>query len=221
MPKLDPDKIPDPRVLYESFEHPHHGWMDYDPNTMAIRQPVGKPITKPVGVPEQFWNTKQPQIPTCSEPREGNVGCPKWHGCPLKGYPYVGPGMLIMERRGAVSAVDCFDYFSERDAKGQLVYQTNWIEHGWRINNKRTTMPVMGSTPVMNQFGQKTSETIRKEWQMEITGLLPYYWPLLKKKGLPIPDAARMYPELLDQDEPPPAPKKRGRPRKPIGNPSS
>lgn len=198
MPKLDPNDLPDPSVLLESFEHPQHGWLDYDPHTLAIV--VTKPITKPIGLPEKFIGVKQPGVPTCSEPVQGNAGCPKWHGCPLKKFPYIGPGQVLMRKKDAYSVVECHEFFSEKDARGNLVYQVNWVEQGWKMDTSRTTTPITGMVPQFNQLGQKSGQ-IRTVWQKSWPDLLPYWWPLLKKEGKPLPESAKRYPQFAEDEE--------------------
>lgn len=201
-PKLDPNALPDPSILLESFEHPKHGYLDFDPHTLAIHQPDGKrPFDKPIGLPDQFMGTKQPHVPTCSEPMPGNKGCPKWHGCPLKAFPNIGPGQVIAKKKDAISAWDCFDFFSERDVHGKLIYQINGVEDGWKMDVTRTTTPVMGTHPILDKNGEDTGKTRRGVWQKEWPDLLPYWWPLLKKQGKPLPEAAKRYPQFAEDDE--------------------
>lgn len=130
----------------------------------------------------------------------GNAGCPKWHGCPLKKFPYIGPGQVLMKKKDAYSVVECHEFFSEKDIQGKLIYQINWVEQGWKMDTSRTTTPVLGSTPVYNQHGLKVGVQ-RGIWQKEWPDLLPYWWPLLKKQGKPLPESAKRYPQFAEDDE--------------------
>lgn len=205
MPKLDPNAVVDASILVESFEHPQHGWLDFDPRTMAIHQPQGrKPLRKPIGLDGPFVGTKQPFVPTCSMPGPGNAGCPKAHGCPilkaLGERPHLGPCTVIAQKKDAISEMACVDFFPVRDVRGHLIYQTNYQEQGWKLAVDRTTVPVLGSVPQYNEFGQKTGVK-RGVWQKEVSGLAPYWWPLLKEQGKPLPEIAARYPDLIGDEE--------------------
>jgi len=198
-------------VKPEYFEHPSEGWLSFDPNTKAInpRRDGQPPINHPISLVGKFVGTRQPFIQTCSEPGPNNVGCPKFAGCPIgQKYPGSGPGMVIMRQHATVSMARCTDYF-EVTRGGKATSQNHYGIDGWKLDTTRTTINVLGSIPVQNQFGQNVG--VKKSvWQKEIPDLLPPWWPLMKEKGLPLPEQAKLYPELVDG----PKPKKRGRPRK-------
>jgi len=184
------------------------GWLSFDPNTMQIspRRDGGKPVSHPISLPGKFWGTKQAGVPTCSEPGHGNKGCSKWAGCPMKQFPHVGPGTVIMKMRGSVSASNCYDYF-ESTVGGRPTSQLHHGMDGWKLDTTRTTIDVLGRTAAIEK-GKLDVESSRQAvlgskpqvWQMEVGGLLPPWWPMMKKKGLPLPDSAEHYPELADDD---------------------
>ena len=221
MPKFDPTPVSQEAGKPEYFNHPEHGYLAYDPNTLYISNTRDgqKPINVPIKLSGKFVGTKQPMIPTCSEPTQGNAGCPKWAGCPFKKFPYVGPGNVIMRKHGTVSMSVCYDYY-ETTRNGRAVSQNHHGMDGWTLDTSRTTIDVLGRTKAI-QEGRLNEESSRQAvmaskpqvWQMEIGDLLPPWWPLMKKKGLALPQSAELYPELADDDEAP-LPKKRGRPRK-------
>lgn len=178
------------------------GWLDYEPISKIIRQPA-KHINWPIGMPGQFHGTSQPQIPTCRKADGFNATCPKAAECPIAqaGLTHLGPGMVILKKRDAVTAMECYHYFGAHDQRGWQVHQINMVDDGWKMDTSRTTIPVMGSVPVMNRLGQKTGEIRRGDWEKEVPDLLPYWWPLLKKQGKPLPEAALHYPQFAEDDE--------------------
>lgn len=224
MPKFELDPKAGEAVVNEYYEHPTEGWLAYDPNTLSIsRNRDGhKPVNKPIMLTGKFFGTKQPQVPTCSEPGPGNAGCSKWYGCPMKKFPHVGPGPVIVKKQGTVGAVNCYDFF-ETTRGGRATSQTHYGLDGWSLDTSRTTMDVLGrhwaiKAGILNEESsrEKILATKPRREEMEIGGLLAPWWPLMKKKGLPLPPTAENYPELAEDDEVAPAPKKRGRPKKVV-----
>ena len=190
-------------VKPEYFEHPEEGWLSYDPVTLYIS---GVKHSNPISLPGKFWGTKQPHVRSCSEPGPGNAGCVKFAGCRIgQKYPGVGPGPVIMELRGTVSTAPCYDYF-ETTRAGKPVSQLHYGMEGWKLNTSRTTIDVLGRTGAI-ESGKLNEESSRQAvmaskprvWQMEIAGLLPPWWPLMKKKGIPLPDSAKHYPQLAEE----------------------
>jgi hypothetical protein len=220
-PKFDLTNASRESSLPEYFEHPDVGYIEYDPNTLYIsaNRDGQSPIHSPIKMVGKFFGTKQPNVPTCSEPGEGNRGCPKWAGCPLKSHKHIGPGNVIMEKHGNVSMSACYDYF-ETTIGGRPVSQLHHGMDGWKLNTERTTISILGRTWAfakgllnVNSTTKEIMAVPAKRGEMEIGDLLPPWWPLMKKKGLPLPPSAEHYPELTSDDEEP-APKKRGRPKK-------
>ena len=210
MPKFDLDSTAGEVVKPEYFEHPQEGWLSYDPNTLHIspNKDGQKPVSHPIALTGKFWGTKQAGISTCSEPREGNRGCSKWSGCKIgQRFPHVGPGTVIMKFRGTVSSANCYDYF-ESTRGGRPTSQSHYGMDGWTLDTTRTTIDVLGRTAAIDK-GKLNVESTRQAvvgskpqvWQMEIGGLLPPWWPMMKKKGLPLPESAKHYPELAEDDE--------------------
>jgi hypothetical protein len=223
-PKFDLEANAGESILPEYFEHPTEGYLSYDPSTLYINpnRDGQKPIAHPIIMTGKFFGTKQPGVPTCSEPSEGNRGCFKWHGCPMKKYAHIGPGNVIMRKHGNVSMSACYDYF-ETTRGGRPVSQLHHGLDGWKLDTTRTTIDVLGRTGAI-MSGELTNESSRaavmasrpKVWQMVIGDLLAPWWPMVKKKGEQMHPSAEHYPELTEDDEPIEAPKKRGRPRKPA-----
>lgn len=219
MSKFDLESSSQESVLPEYFQHPTEGYLAYDPRTLYIEaaRTGHKPVSHPITMTGKFFGTKQPQVPTCSEPSEGNVGCSKWYGCPMKKWKHVGPGNVIMEKLGRVDMAPCYHFF-ETTRGGRATSQMHYGMEGWKLNTDRTTIDVLGRTQYIQEgkldiesSAQAVKAARPKVWQMEIGDLLPPWWGLQKKKGLPLHPASEHYPELIEDDE---APKKRGRPRK-------
>lgn len=203
MPKLDPNAIPTQSGVLEYFRDARHGWLEFEPISKVVRQPKGKkPIVWPIALPEQLIGTDQPQVPTCSLPGPNNKGCPKALKCPIAnmGLKHLGPGYVIMRKLDAVSQMSCHDFFGADDAQGRPLYQINYGEQGWKMDTSITTVPIMGSEHHYNAQGQKTG-TSHVEWEKEVPDLLPYWWPLLKKQGKPLPAAAKRFPQFVEDDE--------------------
>lgn len=221
-PKFDLEAKAGESSLPEYFEHPTEGYLEYDPNTLYINpnRAGQKPIRNPIIMTGKFFGTKQPGIPTCSEPSEGNRGCQKWYGCPMKKYRHIGPGNVIMRKHGTVSMSACYDFF-ETTRGGKATSQLHHGLDGWSLDTSRTTIDVLGRTQAIID-GKLDVESTRgavmaskpKVWQLVIGDLLAPWWPLVKKKGEKLHPAAEYYPELAEDDEPEPEPaprkKKRG-----------
>lgn len=214
-PKFDLEANAGESILPEYFEHPTEGYLAFDPATLYINgnRDGQKPISHPIVMTGKFFGTKQPFVPTCSEPAEGNKGCQKWYGCPMKKYPHIGPGAVIMKKHGTVSFANCYDYF-ETTRGGRPVSQMHYGLEGWKLDTSRTTIDVLGRTQAITDgkldvesSTQKVMATKPKTWQLEIADLLPPWWPMMKKKGLKPHPAAEHYPELMDDDEEEPAEK--------------
>jgi hypothetical protein len=214
-PKIDLEENTGEAVKPEYFEHPSEGWVSYDPRTMYINSgSQGVKHHRPIALTGKFVGTKQPHVSTCSEPVEGNRGCAKWAGCPMKKFPYVGPGNVIMEKHGMVTFAPCYDYF-ETTRQGKPVSQLHYGMEGYKLDVSRTSVPVLGRTGAV-MAGKLNEESSRqavlaskaKVWEMEIGDLLPPWWGLMKRKGLPLPESAKMYPELVDDTEGPSKPKR-------------
>jgi len=207
-------------MVPEYFDHPTQGYLSYDPGTLYIspNRDGQAPINHPISMPGKFFGTKQPYVPTCSEPGEGNKGCSKWAACPMKQWRHIGPGVVIIKKHGTVGAANCYDYW-EVMRGGRPASQMHLGIDGWELDTSRTTIDVLGrgwaiTEGVINS--KSTQDEIRnvrpRKEQMEMGGLLAPWWPLMKKKGLPLPEAAEHYPELAEDDEDEPqaeAPRKR------------
>ena len=203
-PKFELEANAGESVIPEYFEHPSEGWISFDPNTLYIspHREGKKPISKPIAMVGKFFGTKQPMLPTCSEPGPGNAGCSKWAGCPMKKYPHVGPGTVIMRKHGTVSSVNCYDFF-ETTRGGKPTSQMHYGLDGWKLDTSRTTIDVLGRTAQI-ESGKLDVESSREKvisskphvWQMEIGGLLPPWWKLMRGKGLTLPLSAEHYPKL-------------------------
>lgn len=223
MAKYDFSEVTGESLPQEWIEHPTEGYISFDPRTMYInKSPTegGVKHAKPIKLFGKFVGTKQPYVNTCSEPTEGNAGCPSWAGCPFKKWPYVGPGLVRMKKRGTVSMSSCVDYF-ESTRGGRPTTQLHHGMDGWELDFSDTTFPQLGrdwaiKAGIIDESSprEKVIATKPKVSWHEIGDLLPPWWPLLKKKGLPLPESAKMYPELAEGDEETPKPKKRGRPKK-------
>ena len=221
MPKIDLSATSGEAMVPEYFEHPTEGYLSYDPGTLYIsaNRDGQKPISHPIQMTGKFFGTKQPNVPTCSEPGEGNKGCSKWAACPMKQWRHIGPGTVIMKKHGTVSAANCYDYW-ETLRGGRPSSQMHLGMDGWELDTSRTTIDVLGrgwaiAEGVINK--KSTQEEIRntrpRKEELEMGGLLAPWWPLLKKKGLPLPAAAEHYPELVDDEEPTEKPKRAKRRR--------
>lgn len=218
MARFDLDENAGESYIPEWFEHPSEGFISYDPNTLYIsKAPMdgGVKHGHPIKLTGKFWGTKQPYVSTCSEPGPGNAGCPKWAGCPLKKYPWVGPGLVRMAKRGVVSMSHCYEFF-ETTRGGRPTSQLHHGLDGWSLDTSDTTFPQLGrdwaiKSGLLNEESSAQAVKAAKpkvSWH-EIGDLLPPWWPLMKKKGLPLPESAEKYPELVD-DEPVKKGKKRG-----------
>jgi hypothetical protein len=201
LPKYDPNQTHQPAVQTEFFKHPDEGYLQYQPSTMRIlgKGPGQSAIKQPIKLHGAFIGTKQPSVPTCSEPGPGNAGCNKWAGCPFKALPFVGPMQLIIEHHGTVSNAHCYDYYETIDDSGRPLTNRHYGMDGWKVDVSRTTIDVRGHVPVTNALGQKIGAHANV-WQKEINDLGPPWWPELKRKGLPLPPAAALYPELVNPD---------------------
>jgi hypothetical protein len=208
VPKFDLETNSRESVLPEYFEHPDVGYLEFDPNTLYINgnREGQKPINKPLAMLGKFFGSKQPGVPTCSEPGPGNQGCAKWYGCPMKKYMHVGPGVVIMEKHGKRSMSHCYDFF-ETTRGGRATSQLHHGLDGWKLNTEATTIDVWGRTHAFESGKLNVNSTpaeiqaVRpKAGQMEIGGLLAPWWPLMKKKGLELPQQAENYPELTEDD---------------------
>jgi len=215
-PKIDLTENSGESIVPEYFEHPTEGYLQYDPNTLYINanRDGQKPISHPIVMTGKFFGTKQPYVPTCSEPGNGNMGCPKWAGCPLKKYVHVGPGNVIMRKHGTVSMSVCYDYF-ETTRGGRPASQLHHGLDGWKLDTERTTIDVYGRTWAfesgkldVNSTAAEINATKPRRGEMEIGDLLPPWWPLQKKKGLGLHPSAEHYPELAEDDEPTEKPKR-------------
>lgn len=216
-PKIDLDTNVGESVVPEYFEHPTEGYLSYDPNTLYIspNRDGQRPISHPIMMTGKFFGTKQPFIPTCSEPGPGNAGCQKWYGCPLKKYMHVGPGQVIMRKMGTVSMSVCYDFF-ETTRGGRATSQLHHGLDGWKLDTSRTTIDIYGRTWAfesgklnVNSTAAEVGATKPRKGEMEIGDLLPMWWPLQKKKGLPLHPSAVHYPELTtDEEDEAPKPKK-------------
>ena len=210
-PKFDLGPNTGETVVPEYFDHPAEGFLAYDPNTLYISatREGKKPITHPIMMVGKFFGTKQPHVPSCSEPTEGNRGCSKWPGCKVgQKYRHVGPGPVIMEKHGTVSAVNCYDFF-ETTRAGKPTSQLHYGMEGWKLNTNRTTIDVLGRSNAVaagkldvesSRQAVMASKPTRGEW--EIGWLLAPWWPIMKKKGLPLPPTAEHYPELAEDEKP-------------------
>ena len=199
-------------AIKEFVNIPGHGFASFDPNTMVINghnEPDGLRASAPVELPKRFWKTKQPHIRTCSEPVEGNAGCPKWPGCKIgQKYPYVGPGPVIMRDRGIgpPTMAMCYDFF-ETTRGGRSTSQNHYGLDGFKLDTSRTTIEMLGRTNAL-QSGRLSEESSRQAVvgskpsvsEHEVHGLLPPWWPMMKKKGLPLPASSELYPELADEE---------------------
>lgn len=195
----------------EHVEIPGVGYLSYDPNTLYINpaRDGHAPINKPVKMTGEFFGTKQPYLPTCSEPGPGNVGCSKWHGCKIgQMYKHVGPGYVIAKKLGTVTMMPCTDYF-ETTRGGRPTSQLHYGMEGYKLDTSRTTIDVLSRDWAIEK-GILTDESSREKimatkprvCQREVGDLLPPWWPLMKKKGLPLPEAAEHYPELAEEPKP-------------------
>lgn len=222
MPKIDLEANAGESIIPEYFEHPTEGYLEYDPNTLYINpnRHGQRPISHPIVMTGKFFGTKQPMVPTCSEPSEGNRGCSKWYGCPLKKYRHVGPGNVIMRKHGTVSMSACYDYF-ETTRGGRPTSQLHHGIDGWKLDTSRTTVDILGRTWAFesgklnaDSTAAEINATRARKGEMEMGDLLPMWWPLQKKKGLPLHPSAVHYPELAEEDdeeEPEEKPKRRVR----------
>jgi len=214
-PRIDLNESSGESVLPEYFEHPSEGYLQYDPNTLYINpnRDGQKPIRRPIVLAgTKFFGTKQPLLPTCSEPSEGNSGCQKWYGCPMKKYIHIGPNNLIIRKHGTVSMARCDDYY-ETTRGGRPTSQMHLGLDGWKIDTSRTTIDVLGRTEAITSgkldvesSHQAVMASKPKVWQMPIGDLAPMWWPLVKEKGEQLHPAAAHYPELVEDDEPEPEP---------------
>lgn len=224
MPRIDLNETSGESVLPEYFEHPSEGYLEYDPNTLYINpnRPGQKQINHPIVMTGKFFGTKQPMLPTCSEPGPGNRGCDKWYGCPLKKYMHIGPGNLIIRKHGTVSMAICYDYY-ETTRGGRPTSQMHLGLEGWKLDTTRTTIDVLGRTEAI-VTGKLNVESSReavlaskpKVWQMPIGDLAPMWWPLVKKKGEQLHPAAAHYPELTEDEDEEEDPKPKSRRRKHV-----
>jgi len=202
LPKYDPNQTHQPATVTDYVKHPDEGYLQYQPSTMRIlgRGPGKPPIKQPIKLHGPFIGTKQPNVPTCSEPDPGkNAGCAKWAGCPFKALPYVGPMQLIIEHHGTVSNAHCYDYYETIDDRGRPLTNRHLGMDGWKVETSRTTIDVLGHVPVTNALGQTIGKT-SSVWQKEIPDLGPPWWPEMKRKGLTLPPAAEIYPELTETE---------------------
>lgn len=200
LPEYDVNQVSQPATVTEYVKHPEEGYLQYQPSTMRImgRGPGKPPVKQPIKLHGPFIGTKQPNIPTCSEPDPGkNAGCAKWAGCPFKALPYVGPMQLIIEHHGTVSNAHCYDYYETIDDRGRPLTNRHLGMDGWKVDTSRTTIDVLGHVPVTNALGQTIGKT-SSVWQKEIPDLGPPWWPEMKRKGLQLPPGAALYPELVD-----------------------
>jgi hypothetical protein len=202
MPKFNPGQVSQEAQVKEWFDHPTEGFIAFDPNTLYL-DPVKH--SRPIEMPEKFVGTRQPFVRTCSEPSEKNLGCGKWAGCPFKKFPYVGPGNVIMKKHGTVSMSACYDYY-ESTRGGRPVSQNHYGIDGWELATDRTTIDVLGRTAHVKSkklteesSREKTISSKPSVWQMEVGNLLPPWWPMMKKKGLKLPESAKRYPELTEE----------------------
>ena len=71
LPKYDPQQTHQPATVTDYFEHPEEGFLQYQPSTLRIlgRGPQTPPIKQPIKLHGEFIGTKQPNVPTCSEPQ--------------------------------------------------------------------------------------------------------------------------------------------------------
>ena len=203
LPEYDINQVSQPATVTDFFEHPEEGFLQYQPSTKRIlgRGPGQPPIKQPIKLHGDFVGTNQPNVPTCSEPIPGrNAGCAKWAGCPFKALPFVGPMQLIIKHHKTVSNAHCYDYYETIDDRGKPLTNRHYGMDGWKVDTTRTTIDVRGHSPITNQLGQKIGQTVGI-WQKEIHDLGPPWWPILKKKGLPLPPAAKLYPELVGPED--------------------
>jgi len=208
-PKIDLSGTDGDPTVPEYFEHPEVGWLQYDPSTLWIndKRDGQRPLNSPIAMTGKFFGTKQPYVPSCSEPGEGNKGCPKWAGCPLKKWKHVGPGIVIIRKQNTVSMSKCTDYF-ETMRGGRPASQAHLGQEGWELATDRTTIDMLGRTAAF-QSGKLTTDSTEAQVkavrasvsQVEVGGLLAPWWPLMKKKGLELPEQANHYPELTTEDE--------------------
>ena len=218
-PRIDLDETSGESILPEYFEHPTEGYLSYDPNTLYINpnRDGQKPISHPIVMTEKFFGTKQPGVPSCSEPGPGNRGCDKWYGCPLKKYVHIGPANLIIRKHGTVGMAACYDYY-ETTRGGRPMSQMHLGLEGWKLDTSRTTIDVLGRTGAM-ETGKLTTESSREAviaskprvWQMVVGDLAPMWWPLVKKKGEKLHPSAEYYPELTEEEEKPKPRKRRAK----------
>ena len=218
MPKFDLEANAGESILPEYFEHPTEGYLSYDPNTLYINpnRDGQRPISHPIIMTGKFFGTKQPGVPTCSEPSEGNRGCQKWHGCPMKKYAHIGPGQVIMRKHNTVSMSACYDYF-ETLRGGRASSQLHHGMDGWKLDTTRTTADIYGRTWAFesgkldaNSTAAEINATKPKKGEFVIGDLLAPWWPLAKKKGEQLHPSAEHYPELTEDDGAKPEKKKRG-----------
>ena len=198
-------------VKPEYAEIPGTGYVSYDPNTMYLspKRDGNRDITTPIKMVGKFFGTKQPFVPTCSEPGPGNRGCDKWHGCKIgQLYKHVGPGNVIMRKLGTVTFAQCTDYF-ETTRGGRPTSQSHYGIDGYRLDTSRTTIDVLSrdwaiEKGILNDESsrEKIMATKPRVSQREVGDLLPPWWPLMKKKGIPLPEVAEHYPELTEEPKP-------------------
>lgn len=207
----------------EYVDIPGEGYLAYDPNTLAINptRPGSRPVNHPIKLTGKFFGTKQPLIPTCSEPGNGNMGCPKWHGCPIgQRYPHVGPGNVVMKKLGTVTFAKCTDYF-ETTRGGRPTSQNHYGIDGYKLDTSRTTMDVLSRDWAVTagilkpeSTTQQILSTPARVCEREVGDLLPPWWPLMKKKAdairaaggevppaLQLPESAKHYPELAEPEK--------------------
>ena len=203
----------------EHHDFPGVGYLSYDPNTLFIsdRRDGQRPITQPVKMTGKFFGTRQPHLPTCSEPGAGNKGCSKWHGCRIgQMWKHVGPGQVVMRKLGTVTNAQCTDFF-ESTNQGRPTSQNHYGLDGFKLDTTCTTIDVLGrdwaiKAGILNDESsrEKIMATRPRVGPREVGDLLPPWWPLLKEKGLPLPEAAEHYPELAEKQPEKPKKVKRG-----------
>ena len=125
----------------------------------------------------------------------------------MKNWKHVGPGTVVMRKHSTVSFANCYDYW-EVMRGGRPSSQMHLGLEGWKLDTTRTTIDVLGRSWAITEgvINKKSSpeelKNVRpRKEEMEVGGLLPPWWPLLKKKGLPLPESAQHYPELVEDDE--------------------
>lgn len=198
-------------VKPEYHEFPGVGYLSYDPNTLYVsdRRDGQSPIHKPVKMVGKFFGTKQPHVPTCSEPGPGNKGCSKWHGCKIgQMWKHVGPGNVVMKKLNTVTFAPCYDYFETTNG-GRPTSQNHYGIDGYKLDTTRTTFDVLSrdwaiQAGILNDESsrEKIMATRPRKSEREVGDLLPPWWPLLKKKGQPLPESAEHYPELAEEPKP-------------------